>query len=114
MSADRCFVALPCTLAPGIVSGERFFEVRLANGRSYQSIAPRYFCWNEGGGLVGEFDPVAEAPGKVAARVVGEAEGGQVLVEVPDGKVIAVDRSEVCERPSQILPPTLNVSEESG
>jgi hypothetical protein len=102
----RTFVALPCKLSPGSLSGERVFEVRLANGEPYISLAPRYFCWNEAGQLVGKDEPDAEVDGMVAARVVEELDDGQVAVEVPDGKVIAVRQSQVRPRPTPITPPS--------
>src|SRR5437764_14335155 len=38
---ERRLVALPCKLSPGMGSGERLFTVPLADGKSYQGIAPR-------------------------------------------------------------------------
>jgi hypothetical protein len=58
MPTEQALVALPCTLSPGIVSGERVFEVILANGQTYTGVAPRHFCWNAQGRLVGEIQPV--------------------------------------------------------
>ncbi len=106
MNAERSLIALPCKLSPGIFSGERVFEVRLANGETYTSVAPRFFCWNESGVLVGETEPEREIDGMVAARMVEELEDGQAAVEVPDGKVIAVDQAQVKRRPTPIIPPS--------
>jgi hypothetical protein len=102
---DRRLVALPCKLAPSAFSGERVFEVELANGESYRSLAPRPFCWNDQGQLVADKEPAVEAPGMVAARIVDRTDDGQVLVEVPDGEVIAVDEKIVKRRPTEIRPP---------
>jgi len=106
MNADRSLIALPCKLSPGIFSGERVFEVRLANGETYTSVAPRFFCWNGSGVLVGETEPEREADGMVAAHLIEDLEGGQVAVEVPDGEVIAVDQAQVTRRPTPIVPPS--------
>ncbi len=103
--SDRRFVALPCKLAPGAFSGERVFEVDLANGETYRSLAPRPFCWNARGQLVAQAEPAVESPGMVAARIVDRIDDGQVLVEVPDGEVIAVDEKTVKQRPTEIKPP---------
>jgi hypothetical protein len=103
----RQLVALPCKLAPGAFSGERVFEVELADGTKYRSLAPRQFCW-VGGKLVGEKEPTGEAAGLIAAKVVDETSDGQVIVEVPDGEVIAVDAGTVRERPTEIRPPEPN------
>ena len=72
-------------------SDERVFEVELADGKLYRSVAPRQFCWNDQGRLVAENEPAAEASGMVAARVLDWTDDGQTIVEVPDGEVIAVD-----------------------
>jgi hypothetical protein len=95
-------------------SGERLFTVKLANGADYHGIAPRHFCWNERGEIVGEYEPTRENEGKIAARVVDELEDGQVAVEVPNGEVIAVDRSDVVKRPTVIRPPTPTPPTESA
>lgn len=103
---DRTLVALPCELSPGMVSGERVFVVTLANGKSYSGIAPRFFCWTADGRLVGRDEPKKEVDGLIAARVVDdELEGNQIVVEVPDGVVIAVDQGLVKPRPTEIRPP---------
>ncbi|HKI38479.1 MAG TPA: hypothetical protein VKA46_41910 [Gemmataceae bacterium] len=101
---DRRLVALDCQLAPGAFSGERIFEVELADGSKYRSLAPRQFCWVNGK-LVGVTEPATETAGLVAAKVVDQTEDGQVIVEVPDGEVIAVDAARVKDRPTEIRPP---------
>jgi hypothetical protein len=105
MLRDKILVAIPCRLAPGAFSGERIFEVRMANGQTYTGVAPRHFCWNARGSLVGEDEPTAEVDGKVAAKVVEEIDDEQTAVEVPDGAVIAVDNGQVQRRPTPIMPP---------
>ncbi|HJT77095.1 MAG TPA: hypothetical protein VJ739_07805 [Gemmataceae bacterium] len=97
-------VAVPCKLAPGMFSSERLFTVELADGKFHRGIAPRYFCWNAQGQLVGESEPAAEADGMIAARVVREC-AEYVAVEVPDGEVIAVKPDHVKDRPTTIRPP---------
>ena len=106
MLTEHALVALPCKLSPGIVSGERVFEVALANGRTYTGVAPRHFCWNAQGRLVGEKEPGGEAEGMVAARIVEELEDDQVAVEVPDGEVIAVNQDQIQPRPTPVQPPS--------
>jgi hypothetical protein len=107
MPTAKTLVALPCSLSPGALSGERVIEVKLADGRIYTSLVPRYFCWNAAGQLVGENEPSAEIDGMVAARRVDELDDTQVAVEIPDGKVIAVDRSQIRPRPTPIKPPSV-------
>jgi hypothetical protein len=106
MPMDRALVAIPCKLAPGAFSGERVFEVQLADGSKYTSLAPRQFCWNAAGQLVGEREPSASTDGSIAARIVERVEGNQVQVEVPDGEVIAVDEKQIKARPTLITPPS--------
>jgi hypothetical protein len=105
MTANRYLVAVPATLSAGMFSDERTFEVQLANGQTYVGLAPRYFCWDASGKLVGEKAPPGEVPGLVAAKLVDELDGGQVAVEVPDGTVIAVKEEQAKDRPTPILPP---------
>lgn len=103
---DRQLIALICKVAPGGFSGERIFEVRLADGNPYRSLAPRQFCWNSQGNLVAENEPTTEVDGMVAARIIDSVDDEQLIVEVPDGEIIAVDRSDVKERPTNIKPPS--------
>jgi hypothetical protein len=98
-------VAVKCKLAPAMFSSERVFAITLADGKEYRGTAPRDFCWNKDGRLVGEKEPSEEADGWVAAKVIEEQDDGQVIVEVPDGAVLAVPRSPVHPRPTPIRPP---------
>jgi hypothetical protein len=98
-------IAIPCKLNLGVVSGERVFVVRLADGNDYVAIAPRQFCWNERGELVMEEEPADEAEGFVAARLIEQLDETQAAVEVPDGAVIAVDIKCIKPRPTEISPP---------
>ena len=106
-------VAIPCKLAPGLFSSERVFTVQLANGEPYKGIAPRHFCWNEYGQLVGENGPGQQAAGMVAAKFVEDLEGDQVAVQVPDGEVVAVVKASVRSRPTEIRPPNAQSPMES-
>ena len=99
-------VALPCRLSPGMFSGERIIEVKLANGDTYTGLAPRHFCWNASGRLVSESEPTTEVDGMVAARRIEDLDEDQVAVEIPDGAVIAVDENHVQSRPTPIIPPS--------
>jgi hypothetical protein len=104
MLSLNSLVALPCKLSPGGFSGERIFEVTLADGKPYKSLAPRQFCWNGERLLVAENEPTGEIEGMVAARVVESIDHDQIIVEVPDGAVIAVDKEAVQNRPTEINP----------
>jgi hypothetical protein len=106
MPMDRTLVAIPCNLSPGAFSGERVFEVQLANGERYTSLAPRQFCWTADGKLVGEREPTSKTRGMIAARIVTDIDETQIQVEIPDGEVIAVDRIQIKPRPTPIVPPS--------
>lgn len=110
MPKDRVLVAIPCQLAPGAFSGERVFSVQLADGQTYTSLAPRQFCWNADGRLVGPHEPTDAVQGLVAARIVDWIDDRQLQAEVPDGEVIAVDAESVKPRPTPIVPPGLPVA----
>jgi hypothetical protein len=101
------WVAVRCTLSKGMFSSERAFEVKMADGKSYSGPAPIHFCWNEAGKPLADGDAAGkEIDGWVAARIVGELEGDQVAVEVPDGEVIAVRHSQIKDpTPTPIAPP---------
>jgi hypothetical protein len=105
LSSERQLVALTCKIAPGGFSGERIFEVKLANGEPYRSLAPRQFCWNSQGNLIAENEPNTEVEGAIAARIVDSIDEDQVIVEVPDGEIIAVDKNDIKKRPTNIKPP---------
>jgi hypothetical protein len=105
--SNRQLIALKCKVAPGGFSGERIFEVVLANGSPYRSLAPRQFCWNSHGSLVAANEPSAEVNGMVAARIIEFIDDGQAIVEVPDGEIIAVNKDDVKERPTSIKPSEL-------
>jgi hypothetical protein len=97
-------VALECKLSHGAFSGERVFKVKLADGDSYNSLTPYQFCWNDNGCLVEKNEPTTEISGMVAARIV-DFDDHQVIVEVPDGEIIAVEHDTVKDRPTNIKPP---------
>src|SRR5262245_4799135 len=104
--SERDLIALPCKLSRGVFSSERSFEVALANGEVYAGIAPRHFCWNAAGKLLGGDEATEdEVDGFVAARFAYEIDGTQVAVEVPDGAVLAVRPETIRQRPSPIVPP---------
>ncbi len=98
-------VAVPCQLSPGVFSSERVFEVVLKNGERHQGVAPRFFCWNERGQVVAEDEPADLIDGMVAAKLLDRGSSDYAVVEVPDGEVIAVEKSAVRKRPTEIVPP---------
>lgn len=102
---NQRLVSIKSKLTPGGFSGERIFQVDLANGDSYQSLAPRQFCWNNEGNLVAENEPTTEINGLIAAKIIDFVDDDQILVEVPDGEIIAVDKDNVQARPTIIDSP---------
>lgn len=106
MLNNKVLVALPCKLSPGAFSGERIFDVKMADGHLYTGVAPHHFCWNAKGTIVGEGEPDSEEEGEIAAKVVEQIDDNQIAVEVPDGEVIAVDKDQIRDRPTQITPPS--------
>jgi hypothetical protein len=104
--AERRLVAVPCRFSKGVFSSERAFEVILANGETYVGVAPRHYCWNSSGKFLSETEAQdEEVSGLLAARVVEELDGDQFAVEVPDGKVLAVRKRQIKERPTPVIPP---------
>jgi hypothetical protein len=103
---NKLLVALPCKLSPAAFSGERIFDVKMADGNIYTGVAPRHFCWNAKGAIVGEGEPQFEEEGGIAAKMIERIDDNQIAVEVPDGEVIAVDKDQIRDRPTQIAPPS--------
>lgn len=102
---DR-LVAIRSKIIRGAFSGERIFELKLADNTSYRSVAPRHFFWNDQGSILLKDEPADELEdGLVAARFVDYVDDNQWIVEVPDGEVIAVDGEDVRDRPTPIVPP---------
>ena len=99
-------VAVHCKLYAGIFPSERFFEVELANGETHRGIAPRHFCWNKSGSIVGEEETTDDVEGLVAGKLLSyeNLPAGVFAVEVPDGEVLAVKADGVQRRPTQIIP----------
>src|SRR5438034_10688949 len=100
--AARKFVAVSCTLSPGMFTSELVVAVKMADGQMHHGIVPRHFCWNQGGKLVEENEVTGEVEGWVAARTVDEVDlpGDQVAIEVPDGEVVAVWQHQIAARPT--------------
>jgi hypothetical protein len=98
--------AIRCKVAPGVFSGDRVVRFNLADGLEYETLVPRYYCWNENRQLVGEREPNLETNGFVACRVietVSEAEGYKdLLVEVPDGEQVVVRSTGLIPQPTPI------------
>jgi hypothetical protein len=102
--AENHLVAVHCKLRKSAFADERVFRVTLANGEEYRGVAPRYFCWNAQGQLIGDDEPAQESDGLLAARIAYTLGGDQVAVEVPDGEILAVRRASVTARPTEIRP----------
>src|SRR5438067_1833642 len=93
-------VALPCEISRGGFSDERIFKVRILKGE-YTGVASRRYCWDQNDEPLEEDEPSTgeTIQGKVAARVL-EVTSAAVLVSVPDGEVVTVNRSQLLERPA--------------
>jgi hypothetical protein len=98
--------AIRCKVAPGVFSGDRVVRFTLADGQEYETLVPRYYCWNEDRQLVNEHEPQMEADGFVACRVIETVNEGKdykhFLVEVPDGEQVVVQSSSLIPRPTQV------------
>lgn len=97
-------VAIKARIEQSGFSGERIFEVKLANGKPYRGLAPHQFCWDSRNNQIQEFDEEDNIEGLVAARVIDVIDHDQLIVEIPNGEVIAVDKQDVTKRPTSITP----------
>jgi hypothetical protein len=98
-------IALNAIIESGAFSGEILFDVLLANGERYQSIAPRQFCWDSDNQYLVGNSFIGNRNGMIAARIIDIIDAYQVLVEVPDGNVITVALDDIKKRPTKIEPP---------
>src|SRR5687768_1038150 len=92
--------ALQGRIAPGAFSGERVFEITLADGQTYRGVAPVHYCWDAEGHTFGPDEPAAPIPGAVACRWLETIEG-QPVVSIPDGEVVRVDQHSIVDRPRE-------------
>lgn len=104
-SYRSALVAIKARIEQSGFSGERIFQVKLANGDPHRGLAPRQFCWNSRNNQIQEFDTDDNIEGFVAARIIDVIDDDQLVVEIPSGEVIAVDKQDVTERPTSIITP---------
>ena len=84
-------------------SAERIFEVQLEDG-SYQGAVHYRYCFACNDRPIGEDEPPRgeTMEGKVAARRITEEEGDKVLVSVPDGAVLEVNKNQIAKLPKEL------------
>jgi len=80
---------LECKLGPGAFSGQRTFEVTLADKTIHVGLAPRIYCWTRDGKHQPEVQNGETLEGLIAARVL-KMTNGHTRVEIPDGEVVEV------------------------
>ena len=78
-------------------SGERVFEIALADGRTYRGVAPVHYCWDDAGRPLGLEEPKDKIRGRIACRVLGRIDEVPV-VSIPDGEVVPVAEETIIER----------------
>src|SRR5437660_10605060 len=93
-------VALPSRISRGAFSKERVFEVALPEGEPHVGTAYFGYFWNDRGQSLSLDEPAPgqTIEGRVAAHIVADR-AEQLLVSVPDGEVILVNRSQLVDRP---------------
>jgi hypothetical protein len=85
-------ILIVCQISTGVFSGERMFEVQLADGsQTYSGIAPLHYFRKEDGGELTASDPPGNntIKGTLTARLVRNG-GKTALVAIPDGEAITV------------------------
>lgn len=96
-------IALACVLRTASFSDELVFTVVLANGRTYESLAPRAACWDMESRMILSDEPLGETNGYVEATALDFVDD-QLIVEIPDGTTIVVMIASVSARPSRTVP----------
>ena len=92
--------ALRGTIWRGAFSGERVFEIALADGRTYRGVAPVHYCWDDEGRPLGPNEPAEKIRGGIACRVLGRIDNAPV-VSIPDGEVVPVAEETIINRPAE-------------
>ncbi len=91
---------LECTIFPGGFSGELKFQVKLGGERTYTGLAARQYFWDKLSGKPVEQPSIEGIDGYVAVRIlVRKLEEEDVLVSVPDGEVLKLNRSRIISIP---------------
>ena len=98
---NTIYKAIPCKISRGVFSTERMFALKKI---PYCGFAPRHWCWNTGGCLLGKTEAADEVAvdGYVAARIVEKLKGGKVRVSIPNGELIEIEAAEMVERPTKV------------
>jgi hypothetical protein len=92
--------ALRGTIWQGAFSGERVFEIALADGKPYRGVVPVHYCWDDAGKPLGRDEPRSKIRGWIACRVLGRIDDVPV-VSIPDGEVVPVAEETIIERPAE-------------
>lgn len=90
-------IYIECKIAPGAFSGELVF--RIENGIQHQGLAPRRYFFTSELKQIGADNVLEGTRAYIAGRIINENEDGSMLVSIPDGEVICVNRDKVkpCE-----------------
>jgi hypothetical protein len=95
-------VAVRCRILAGGFSGERLVHVSTTDGKEHVSLAPRLYCWTTEGRVLAEDEPKpgVAVEGLVAAHLL-QVRDGKMLISLPDGEVILVNKDQVVQRPEE-------------
>lgn len=96
-------VAVHCRISQGAFSDELVFEIdQPGQPEPYVGAASRQYFWNIAGVPFGEGEPAAgtQVRGLVAARNLKDRDS-RIIVAIPDGEVIQVDKGQIRPRPAE-------------
>jgi hypothetical protein len=91
-------------MSPGGFSGELAFVIALSDGTKHEGAASRRYFWTQDGHPVEKNDMKDATPGYIAVRIL-EENGKHVLLSIPDGEVVKVNKEQiVSSEPTRDVP----------
>lgn len=99
-------IAVRCRVSRGAFSDELVFEIdQTGDQNAYIGAASRQYIWNEAKQHFKPDEPAEgeSVPGLVAARQLGSRDAS-ILVAIPDGEVIQVEKRLLADRPQESAP----------
>ncbi len=98
-------VALKCKIERGGFSAEKIFIIPVEEEKEYTSMASYRYCWNQNNKPLGKYEPESglSIEGMVAARIIINNNPDSVLVSIPNGETIRVNKDQISKRPTPII-----------
>src|SRR5262245_15041941 len=93
---------LPCKIFPGGFSGEFTFKVNLDDGIEHVGLAARQYFWDKASGQPVQQPSAKGVDGYVVVRILKKLGDHNILVSIPDGEVLKLDKSLIISIPERL------------